>query len=201
MNYNHHDLMEEVDIFLQMLLKTKPAKKISYKNVFLNFFSVDYDKISKKKLLEIIFLNNLTIEKHKTLEKNDLLIFILDKIITPKIGFESPVFIYDYPVKQAILSRSVNKKLNIIGERFEVYINGIEIANGFYELKEYIEHKYRFCNKKNKIDYKEKMNMKIDNFFFNMLKNNGLPNCSGIAIGIDRLFMILNKNNNIRFLR
>lgn len=196
--YNHHILMKEIDIFLQKIIGSKPSKKISYQNIFLKFLSIDLNKVKKNQLMDILKKYSISIDNKNYIEKNDILEILLERIIAPNLGHKCPIFIYDYPLKQAILSRSNNKKKFVFGERFEIYIRGIEVGNGFYELKKYHENKQRsYFN--NFMRTKMKKNVvKTDPLFFNAIKKKGLPNCSGVALGLDRLFMIYTKSINIK---
>jgi lysyl-tRNA synthetase class 2 len=135
--------------------------------------------------------------EHLTYLENDLnklieMLFTLQ--IQPFLGKEKPLFVYHFPLEQASLS-AVNKEDNRVSERFEIFFKGIELGNGFYELTDYFEQKNRFIK-----DNKKRCNMnfpeqKIDEHFLNAMKN-GLPPCSGVAIGLDRLIMIaLNKKS------
>ncbi|ALD15502.1 lysyl-tRNA synthetase [Buchnera aphidicola (Aphis glycines)] len=187
--------IKQIDLFLQKILKSKKSKKISYQEVFIKYLNIDpfstnvseLHKISKKFNLQ--YLTELEKNLHILIE----MLFTL--VIEPLLAKEDqPIFIYHFPIEQASLAAQ-NYKDNRIAERFEIFFKGIEIGNGFYELTDYLEHKKRLINdNKNR----QKMNLpirKIDNNFLSAIKH-GLPLCSGVAIGIDRLIMIaLNKKS------
>ncbi|MBZ2279586.1 elongation factor P lysine(34) lysyltransferase, partial [Buchnera aphidicola] len=110
------------------------------------------------------------------------------------IGKNEPLIIYHFPVSQASLA-AVNNKDDRISDRFEIFFKGIELGNGFYELTDYSEQKRRFME-----DNKTRVEMNLpvrnlDPFFLDALSS-GLSPCSGVAIGLDRLIMlILNKKS------
>ncbi len=109
---------------------------------------------------------------------------LVDKV-EPSLGkLPSPVFLYDYP-KELSAMAVVKGELS---ERFELYICGVEIANGYTELKDYKNYKEKF---------KEKGNCAIDRGFLNLLKEKPLPTCEGVALGFDRLLMLLTGRKRI----
>jgi len=76
-----------------------------------------------------------------------------------------------------------------VAHRFELYFKGVELANGFYELQDAAEQKRRFDND-NELRAKNGLEVKpIDRHFIAALEH-GLPDCSGVALGVDRLFML-----------
>lgn len=115
----------------------------------------------------------------------------LDMIMSHKVEKSLPknrlVFIYNYPASQAALAK-LNKDDNgqVIAERFEVYLNSLELANGYHELTDSQEQRQRFEKElkgtERPIDEKLLVAMADDNA--------GLPNCAGVAMGIDRILML-----------
>ncbi|MCX7121490.1 MAG: hypothetical protein NTZ67_06925, partial [Gammaproteobacteria bacterium] len=118
---------------------------------------------------------------------------LLSHLIEPTMGVEAPLFLYDFPPTQAALSIVDNG----VAQRFELYINGSEIANGFHELTDAAEQQRRF--EKNQFDRRNNNQAvpEIDHYFIEALKS-GLPNCAGVAIGLDRLLMQFAKTKNIQ---
>ncbi|BAB13271.1 elongation factor P--(R)-beta-lysine ligase [Buchnera aphidicola str. APS (Acyrthosiphon pisum)] len=186
--------IKEIDIFLQIILKCNKSDKVSYQDLFIDFLKIDplctnlleLHQISKK-----LKLDHLT---HSENNLNKLIQLLFTLKIEPNIGKEKPLFVYHFPAEQASLA-AINLKDPRISERFEIFFKGIELGNGFYELIDVNEQKKRFIR-----DNKERRSMnlptrKIDNFFLSALSY-GLPPCSGVAIGLDRLIMlILNKKS------
>lgn len=208
LDFDHHDLMAEMDEFLQCILNTKPAEKISYQDLFIKYLNINPHTASIQNLQTIAKQQNLlnTLgENHNTENhhKDDWLMLLLSELIEPKLGFnQTPVFIYDYPASQAALAKisdASTSSPNLIGgsrqatlktaSRFEVYINGIELANGFHELQDYAEQKNRFKQDLKIRKSLNKPNLKIDENFLAALKH-GLPDCAGVALGIDRLISL-----------
>lgn len=114
---------------------------------------------------------------------------VLSEHIEPNLGSSGPEFLYDYPADQASLARLKPTNPNV-AERFELYVTGIELANGFTEITDpddfiaRCEHESAERRRLNLPQYP------IDERYVAMLKN-GLPPCAGVALGLDRLVMVL----------
>jgi len=120
---------------------------------------------------------------------DDVMYKIFLNHIEPKLGFERPVFVYDYPASQAALAK---KKVDDLfwAERFELYINGNELCNGFSELTDSVEQRKRF-EEQNLVRKKEgRTTFPVDEEFLSSLESIHLP-CGGNALGTDRLLKVL----------
>lgn len=108
--------------------------------------------------------------------------------VEPNLGQETPTFLYDYPAVQASLARR-RRDDRSVAERFELYVRGVELANGFSELTDPVEQRIRF---KMEIDLIEKNfaeKMRMPERFLEELGK--LGETAGIALGVDRLFMVI----------
>jgi len=109
--------------------------------------------------------------------------------IEPKLGLGVPTILYDYPIHMAALSRPKPGAPHV-AERFELYACGVELANAFSELTDAAEQRRRFTAdmalKKSLYGY----DYPIDEDFLSALEH-GLPDCAGIALGVDRLVLLL----------
>lgn len=116
--------------------------------------------------------------------------------IQPHLGTGGrPTIVYDYPAPMAALAK-LKKTDNRLAERFEFYISGLELGNCFTELTDYRQQK-RIFDKEMNLRYKlGKIKVKPDNDFLVALKT-GLPDCAGIAVGIDRLVMLFTDSESI----
>lgn len=112
---------------------------------------------------------------------------LLVEHIEPSLGFNRPVFLCDYPAERAALAR-VNADNPSVAERFELYIGGLEVANGFSELIDADEQRKRFEEALKKRAEKNRAHYDMPEKFLRSL--NDLPPCAGIALGIDRLAML-----------
>ncbi len=120
----------------------------------------------------------------------DLFFKIFLTEIEPRLAKENkPVFLYDYPVQLAALSR-VKKDDPRYAERFELYIGGLEVANAYGELIDAEEQRKRFEENQKEQVKRGLRRREIDEDFLQALQS-GLPECAGIALGVDRLTMLL----------
>jgi lysyl-tRNA synthetase class 2 len=119
---------------------------------------------------------------------------ILVEYIEPRLGIDRPTFIYDYPAKLAALAK-IKKSDPNVAERFELYIGGLELANGFSELTDAREQRQRFEEALEARAAKNWARYAMPEKFLTALEH--LPPCAGIALGIDRLAMILTDTTTI----
>jgi lysyl-tRNA synthetase class 2 len=107
--------------------------------------------------------------------------------IEPKLGFDRPVFLYDYPANAGALAR-LKKNDPTVAERFELYIAGLELCNAFSELTDAKEQRSRF---KMELDYRKKAGKSVylmPEKFLEVLDE--MPETCGNALGVDRLVML-----------
>jgi elongation factor P--(R)-beta-lysine ligase len=112
---------------------------------------------------------------------------IMVEYIEPNLGFEKPVFLFDYPAELAALAK-LKKGNPLVAERFELYIAGVELANGFTELTDTREQRQRFEKAQKLRAAKSYAPYPLPEKFLSSLDD--LPACAGIALGIDRLAML-----------
>ena len=113
---------------------------------------------------------------------------ILCSYIEPQLGIKKPVFLHDYPVKLGALARC-KKEQPLLAERFEVYIAGLELANGFSELTDEAEQRNRFEKELQLIKKQGGIMPELPLKFLSSLHK--MPDAAGIALGVDRLAMVL----------
>ena len=181
--FNHHDLMTEMDAFLQDMLGVLPCDKISYQALFEKHCDVNPHEANSEMLACIAKQHQ--IDYRGAADKDTWLHLLLTHVIEPHLGFEKPVMIYDFPVTQAALSNIHHER----AERFEVYYRGIELANGFHELLDADVQRARFEKDNATRIALGKSPLPIDEFLLGALEA-GLPPCAGVALGFDRLVML-----------
>ncbi len=108
-------------------------------------------------------------------------------VVEPELGVGSPAILYDYPAPMAALSRL--KPGGRLAERFEVFVCGLELANGYTELTDPVEQRARFERDRARRTADLGAAYPIDEDFMAALEA-GLPECAGVALGIDRLVML-----------
>lgn len=195
LNIDHHQLLSEVSEFLTAILNTRPLIKITYQDAFLEFCGLDPFNTSLlefKKYLQQNNLDNILSEDETDLDP--YLFLIMTHIIEPKIkDYEYPLAIYAFPPSQCALAQVKNNRAS----RFEVYFKGIELANGFHELRDAQEQRERFNEDNLKRQHLGFKSMQPNEYFLEALEH-GLPECSGVALGVDRLVAIALEKNSIK---
>jgi len=185
--FTHHDLMNEMDELLQQLCQTPAADRKTYTQLFQEHLQLDPHQATLADCANAANANHLSIAADIT-DKDTWLNLLMSHCIEPHLGKTSPCFVYDFPASQAALAKII-PSTPPVAARFEVYYKGIELANGFYELQSPQEQRQRFEN--NLITRKEQglPILPIDELFLAALAH-GLPDCSGVALGVDRLIML-----------
>lgn len=187
--FTHHDLMNEVDDILQLILKTEPALRKTYADAFKIYLNIDIHQASLTDLAACaqqhdIFVNNVIHDKDTWLQ------LLMSHHIENKIGQDRPFFIYDFPPSQAALARiESHPDRPPTAARFEVYYKNIELANGFHELQDAEEQLQRF--EKNNLT-RNALGLETMAIDYNLIAalTHGLPDCAGVALGLDRLVML-----------
>ncbi len=124
--------------------------------------------------------------------------FFLDLVdkVEPSVKALGPVFLYDFPRALGSLAR-IKPEDPRVAERFELYVEGLEICNGFTELTDPVEQAERFERHNRERERMGKKPYPVDRRFLEALEV-GLPPCAGNALGIDRLLMALTGVRDIR---
>jgi len=194
--WSYKELMQEVAEIVTILvgnyLELLDVAYISYQQIFKKYADIDIQTANQADYLQVCAdhahkLNSaLTTHQYQNL--------VLDQIIVPKLEKRRMTFIYDFPAEQAALA-----KLNDQGcaERFELYFGGVELANGFQELTNAQEQLSRFEEDNRKRLLANKKAIEIDTEFLSALES-GLPESAGVALGIDRLLMVMLGMDEIR---
>ena len=189
LDYDQHNLIAEVNELLSLVLGTETFDKITYQDLFLKSINVDPLSTNFEELYDVILQHDKGAEWLFESQDCDLLLqFIFTEIIEPTVGKQVPCFVYNFPIEQASLAK-VCPYDNRIAQRFECYFKGLELANGFNELTDVDIQELRFLEDNQKRKQLGLPVRDIDKNFINAL-NSGLPQCSGVALGIDRLIMI-----------
>ena len=184
---DHHELMREVDLLLQLILGCPAIVKCTYQDTFLQHVNIDPMTATVAQLQKIVKSYELdyVLPEDET-DIDQYLFLLMSHVIEPALAKKNyPVAIYNFPPSQAALAKITNG----FAERFEIYYQGIELANGFHELTDSEIQRQRL--EKDQAMRKEK-NLPIpaiDPFFLAAL-DHGLPICSGVALGIDRLLAL-----------
>ena len=190
--YDHHQLMKETESFLN-LFTMSDCEKISYFEVFTKHTGLNPHTCATDKLEAMADEYGLSSSSG---ERAALLDFIFSHKIAATLGNTNPIFVYDYPACQSALAK-LSESSPKVAQRFELFINGMEIANGFHELTDSDEQLARFEDDLNLRIKAKRSDVPIDHLFLDALRH-GLPSCAGVAVGIDRLLMAMTGIEDIR---
>jgi lysyl-tRNA synthetase class 2 len=189
LGFDHFALMKEVAELLKVILACKEPTRITYQQLFLDITKLDPLMTTRAELLSLIEDHGKMSDWLAAEQDNDILLqFIFSEIIEPNIGIDSPCFVYNFPSSQASLAKTCAKDARV-AERFECYFQGVELVNGFNELTDVDMQIQRFQEDNDKRKVLCVPEMSIDNNFISALSA-GLPQCSGVALGIDRLIRL-----------
>ncbi len=185
-HFDMYRLINEVDDLLQQILDCEPTEIMSYQFAFQEFVGVDPLSVERPILVELARKYNFMCDLDE--DRDTLLQFLFSTVVEPKIGRERPIAVYHFPATQAALAQ-ISSEDHRVAERFEFYYKGLELANGFHELTDHREQLRRFEQdnvQRAKLGLPQR---EIDRRLLGALQA-GVPNTSGVALGVDRLMMI-----------
>lgn len=194
LDIDHHGLMDEMDALLQMVLQCQPMLRKTYQQVFVEACQLDPLTATLTELQEALQrfeLDNVLTPGEQ--DPDQYLFLLMSHIVEPALRKETvPVAVYNFPPSQAALAK-INQG---VAERFEIYVQGIELANGFHELTDASAQAARFQNDL-AIRRRQGLSEPAPDDYFLQALTHGLPACSGVALGIDRLVTLALKQSAI----
>lgn len=191
--FDHHRLMDEMDALLGEVLGTEPAERRTYGELFEEHAGLDPHRSNVQDLHKQAREARLEVEGMDDAGRDDWLHLLWSHAVEPHLGQPTatgrrPTFVLDFPASQAALAR-IRPGDPPVAERFEVYIEGVELANGFHELDDAAEQRRRF---EHDLDLRRAAGLPtppIDEHLLAALAH-GLGDCAGVALGVDRLLML-----------
>lgn len=191
--WDHHRLMDEVEALVTELVAPgeQPFGRLSYRDAFLQYAGVDpFDdaaeclaRRARAAGFEVAAVNGADAD-----DRDGLLDVLMSLVVGPQLGTDRPSFLFDFPATQAALSR-VRPGTPPLAERFELFWRGIELANGFHELADADEQERRFADDLAWRAAQGRATPPFDTHLIHALRH-GLPDCAGVALGLDRLLML-----------
>lgn len=187
LGFDYRRLMDQLEDLVNLLVDyEKPFNRISYFDCFKTTLQLDLTlaDVEDYRQCVIRFVPGIDATQLDTDQCLDLLI---SQVISKQ--FEGFTFVYDYPASQASLAK-IKPDNPLVAERFELFYNDMELANGFTELTDAKEQRARFQQDNQKRTATGLETCPIDEDFLQALEK-GLPECAGVALGLDRLLMVL----------
>ncbi len=180
-------LMDEVELLARELLGTAAsAERLSYREAFRRELALDPFEATTAQLAQAAA--PLALSAGAPLARDGYLELLMGALIGPRLGRDRLTFIYGYPASQAALAR-LDPEDARAAQRFELYARGIELANGFQELAAAAEQRARFAADN---AARRRAGLPVYDLDERLLAAlaHGLPDCAGVALGLDRLLML-----------
>jgi lysyl-tRNA synthetase class 2 len=193
---NYHELMDDVAALVRFCGTGKfdhwPVQKISYRQLFMQMLGLDPFSAETGTLAQLARNNGID---GLELNRRQWLDLLISFVIQPALPAGTLTFIYDFPADQAALAR-IRPGTPPVAERFELYLESVELANGYQELSDEQEQRQRF-----RLDNKERSQRgqpeyEYDQRLLDALAH-GLPDCAGVALGVDRLLMAMTGSEHL----
>jgi lysyl-tRNA synthetase class 2 len=184
--FDHHDLMAEIDELLAATLGCPAAERLSFAEAFDRYAGIDPHTADTGQLRARALALG-----HTGLDSDDpdlWLDLLLSQQVQPRLGRGRPTFLHDYPARQAALAR-VRDGQPPVAERFELYLEGTELANGYHELTDAEEQRQRFAADLARRQALARPAVPVDEHLLAALTA-GMPACAGVALGFDRLVLV-----------
>ena len=190
--FDHHALIDEVEALVVTLTQWPKFRRITYRALFLDVLGLDPITVKDSQLHARALMSGN--RENVELDRDTCLDLLLSHEIVPAMG-EAPTFVFDYPASQAALAR-VSERDPAVAERFELFAGGLELANGFHELTDSQEQRRRF---RRDLEDRKRWSLPLVQMDERLLGalDAGMPPSAGVALGIDRLLMLMLGAENI----
>lgn len=190
--FDHHRLMDETGELAALVLGCGAPRRIAYAEAFVRLAGVDVDRESEEALRARARAAGADARTVGRLGRDGCLDLLLTHRVQPRLADLAgarAVFLYDYPASQAALARVRRTGDGGRAERFELFVDGVELANGYHELTDPHEQRRRFEKEAKQRRKAGLPAMQADDRLLAALAH-GMPPCAGAALGLDRLVML-----------
>lgn len=188
--FDHHQLMQETAKLVLSVLPERYCREAveyqTYGEIWQRYLGLNPLMASVDDLAQCARHQGIELDLKD--DRDGWLDLLLGCCIEPHLGRGHLTFIYDYPASKSALAR-VRPGTPALAERFELYLEGIELANGFHELQDAEEQERRFQKDLQVRRQAGVAEVPIDSALLQALRH-GLPSCAGVALGVDRLLMV-----------
>ncbi len=193
--WNYHELMNEVGELIDACWPGSglAEQRFSYRELFRQFAGIDPLRDTDSNLRDRLRAAQIDLPDPARRECLDLL---LSQVIQPQLPDRSLTFVYDFPPDQAALAR-VRQDATPVAERFELFLGSVELANGYQELTDPIEQRQRFDAENAARSKRGDAPVVLDEQLLAAMSS-GLPECAGVALGVDRLLMAMTGASHLR---
>jgi lysyl-tRNA synthetase class 2 len=187
--FDHHQLMVEVRELVIDLLGQLPVQTFSYRQLFAQHLQIN-PHCAVVGDLQRVAAEHLDVQGLSAdMGRSEWLDLLMSQVIEPRLVGQGAVFVFDFPASQAALSVVAhNEHGESVAQRFELYLEGMELANGYLELLDGDELARRFARDNRRRRELDLPAVPIDTRLL-AAQRAGLPACAGVALGMDRLLM------------
>lgn len=193
LGFSFPQIIDETIDFIRLFLGELPHRVLSYRDAFRYYLNIDVATATDATLLALLDSHGIAAYEGIADEGRDAILnLLLGTIIEPRLGKGELTALAYYPATQAALARKAIVDGFDVAERFEVYFQGLELANGYHELADASEQRMRLHEANSHRQALGKESLPIDEHFLHALEK-GLPDCCGVAVGFDRLMMLRHK--------
>ncbi len=182
------DLWGGIDLLAELAVELLPVdgvERVEYAELFRRGTGMDPFSASDEELSSLAASRGLATANRAT--RDDCLEFLFDACVAPELGVNRPVIVYYYPASQAALAR-LDPADGRRAERFELFYCGVELANGYHELTDASEWRRRADRANRERVARGREAISVESALLAAMEA-GLPSCSGVALGFDRLVM------------
>jgi elongation factor P--(R)-beta-lysine ligase len=193
--FDHHQLMDDVAALLAALGFARQIERHSFQELCARISGFDPHRISTEDLAAYARAGGARFAAADYADRALLLDYVFGAVILAQIPRPNAFFIYDFPVEHAAYAR-IHGEDPPLAARFELVIDGIEIANGFHEVVEADQQRARQVRENARRRAYGLPESALDEALLAALAS-GLPPCAGVAVGVDRLLMVLTERPHI----
>ena len=185
--FSEHQLMDEVQDLIYATTGIADLERYSYRQLFRQFLDLDPHTCSQTQLQRVA--SSRVELSAGDFDRDDLLYLLMSHCIEP--AMPPNCFVFDYPASQASLAAVEDDQTGVtVARRFELYLNGMEIANGYRELLDPAELRRRFETDLTARRDRNRVLLPVDEKLI-AAHESGIPPCAGVALGVDRLLMVI----------
>lgn len=190
--------IDETIDFIRLFLGNLPHSVISYRDALKKYAAIDPATATHAELLLALHHNQIPLYAGIESEGKDALLnLLLANLVEPRLGDGEFTVLAYYPASQAALAKTTMQDGYKVACRFEVYYQGVELANGYDELADHREQKMRLEEANAERLKLGKQSLPIDTAFLQALEK-GLPSCCGVAVGFDRLMLLRHQAKSLK---
>lgn len=201
--FDHVALMAEVECLLECLcqaagLTWQPARHLTYADAVQSVTGKSLMQLTLADIADVFARQHRSWPVSLVDDRDAALDLLIDEFVLPALPADRATFLTDYPASQAALARvTTDSSGQAVAQRFEVYWGPVELANGYHELTDAPEQRQRFTSDLHKRQLMGLPSVPVDEHLLQSMQQ-GLPDCAGVALGIDRLMMVLGKATHIQ---